>query len=449
MNLLSKMKRTALLFLCSQCIVTLVFSQNDLQDKMWDVSDGEKVMGLMTIWSEAKFGFPYPDKLEALHWDRTVEAFIPRVIEAKSIDAYYKILMEFASLLEDSHTYVLPPWGYFKPDYDMPPFEIVVINDRFYISRTGDADDLKQNNIVPGIEILECEDMLIGEYFKANVLRYYSWGSKHANEATLVFYLFYGPKEKNVELKIRDSSGITRDVALQRNSLCNDGSPFMYEFITNMMASNIVTKWLNGNILYVQIPTLENDEVANQFQSMIDTLDVDHLRGMILDLRNNSGGKSQNSNKVVACLIDQPVSSPLMHFPHYIAAYKAWGKEDIWGVEKNTISPRDGKRYSGPLTVLVNAITSSSAEDIAIELIAANRTKIIGQPSEGGAGNTYVFDLPGGGSFRMATFKATYPDGTEYIGIGIQPDEIIPLSIDDIVSRKDRAIDRSLELLNQ
>ena len=40
--------------------------------------------------------------------------------------------MEFSTLLDDSHTSVVPPWGYFKSGYDMPPIEISVISDRYF-----------------------------------------------------------------------------------------------------------------------------------------------------------------------------------------------------------------------------------------------------------------------------------------------------------------------------
>ena len=62
-----------------------------------------------------------------------------------------------------------------------------------------------------------------------------------------------------------------------------------------------------------------------------------------------------------------------MNYPHYIAAYKAWGKKEIWSTDKNIITPRDGKKYLGPIVVLTNAVTNSTAEDLAIELKFGNR----------------------------------------------------------------------------
>ena len=449
------MKRKSINTLLLLAILTInTYSQSinnkNGENKEWDVSTEERIKGLITIWSEVKFGFPYPEKLETLDWDNLITDYISKVSNATNEESYYKVLMEFTTLLQDSHTNVIPPWGYFRPNYDIPPFEIIIINDKFYISRVGIADDLEQNRIVPGIEILEVEDIPVKKYFQNNVLRYYTFGSKHSNEAALVFYLLYGPNDKKVNLNIKDVNGKIRNVALERKSTIGGGSAFMYEFISDMIASNIEIQWNQKNILYVKIPTLNNDDIANQFQSMIDTLNLDNVKGMVLDLRNNNGGSDRNSKKIVETLISEPVSSPLMYYFHHIAAHKAWGNnKDDWNVSKHIIQPRNGKRYLGKLIVLINAITSSSAEDVTIELKTAGRATIIGGNSEGGAGNTYKFKLPGGGTFRMATFKATFPDGTEYIGKGITPDIVIPQNINDIINGRDKALEMAVELITQ
>jgi len=55
----------------------------------------------MTIWSEAKYNFPWFDKRPGLDWDAKVQEYIPRVIAAQDIESYYRVLTEFAVLLQD------------------------------------------------------------------------------------------------------------------------------------------------------------------------------------------------------------------------------------------------------------------------------------------------------------------------------------------------------------
>jgi len=413
-------------------------------------NNAQKTYGLMTIWSEVKFGFPYPDKLKSLDWDKKVQEYIPRVINTQNIDDYYYTLMEFATLLDDSHTSVIPPWGHFKPGYDMPPIEITVINDKFYVFQSGDNDEINSQKVLPGTEILEIDNIPVQTYFKENVLKYYSQGSKQANDAILTVYLLNGPNEEKIRLKIRDLNGNDRDIILSRNSTNKDGSPFLYQFVINLFVENsITTKELDDKILYIKIPNFNNQNISDEFQSVIDNLDNSQVNGLIIDVRNNMGGSSTVCDKIVECLIDKPITSPLMNYPHYIAAYKAWGKDEIWSTDKNIINPRDGRKYLGPIVVLTNAITNSTAEDFAIELKYGKRAKIVGQKTSGGAGNMLEFKLPFGGTFNLATFKATLPDESEYIGIGMTPDIKIKITVKDIINGYDKSLNRGTEILKK
>jgi len=63
----------------------------------WTGSVEQRLLGLMTIWSEAKFNFPYFDRIPDIDWDAKVQEFIPRVMKADGLDKYYDVLMEFAA----------------------------------------------------------------------------------------------------------------------------------------------------------------------------------------------------------------------------------------------------------------------------------------------------------------------------------------------------------------
>jgi hypothetical protein len=65
---------------------------NDKQE--WTGSTEQKVYGLMTVWSEAKYSFPWFDKLPDLDWDSKVTEYIPRVIAAQDVDSYIEALMK-------------------------------------------------------------------------------------------------------------------------------------------------------------------------------------------------------------------------------------------------------------------------------------------------------------------------------------------------------------------
>ncbi len=415
----------------------------------WTGSIEQKLWGLMTIWSEAKYAFPSFDRLKDLNWDDSVQEYIPRVIAAQNIDSYYLILMEFAALLRDGHTGVTPPWGYSKPDFDAPPIEIQVVEDKFVIARTVETDEIEYQQIYPGLEIIEVgNDIPVRASFQDTVLRYYARGSKQADEGINIWYFLRGPKGSKIRLKVKDMDGKVRNVTLTRNSSDKKGNPFHYRFVQwNMIDPVLESKTVSDGILYIKVSHFNDQELENDFLALIDSLDPLAIKGMIIDIRYNLGGRSDICENMIKCLIDQPVSTAIWKYPHYIATYRSWEREHPWSETSNTITPREGKRYMGPLVILTGKATNSTAEDFAIPLHYSSRALLVGERTAGSSGNPINVPLPGGGHFRVSTFKATYPDGREYVGIGIQPNIEIQPTQKDIYEGNDPILEKGIEVI--
>jgi C-terminal processing protease CtpA/Prc len=442
---------TCLLILFLHLPISFAQNQEPSSPKIneWTGSIEQKLWGLMTIWSEAKYAFPSFDKLTDLNWDVSVQEYIPRVIAAQDIDSYYLILMEFAALLRDGHTGVTPPWGFSKPGSDAPPMEIQVIEDKFVIARAGETDELKNQGIYPGMEIIEIgNNMPVKTYFQDTVLRYYTRGSKQADEGINIWYFLRGPKGSKIPLKIKDTDGKVRNVTLTRDSTDNKGNPFQYRFVQwNMIDPALESKTLPDGILYIKVSHFNDQELEKTFFNLIDNLDPLAIKGMIIDIRYNLGGRSDICENMIKCLIDQSVSSAIWKYPHYIAAYRSWGREPLWSETSNEITPREGKRYMGPLAILTGKATNSTAEDFAIPLHYSGRALLVGERTAGSSGNPISVPLPGGGYFRVSTFKATYPDGRDYVGIGIKPNVEIRPTQEDIYEGKDPVLEKGIEVI--
>ena len=429
------------------CAAVSLAQSPDPEAEEWTGTVDQKIWGLMTVWAEAKYTFPHFHRLPDLDWDSTVQEYIPRVIAAESMDAYYQVLFELVALLKDGHTTILPPWGHLKPDYDLAPIEVRVVDDHFYVDRVGNAAELAEQGIRPGAEILEVEGVPVGRYFNENVLRYHSENTKQGNEALLIVYLLYGPAGGQTALKLRDSDGTVRNVLVTRNAMSGD-APFMTRLLENAFnGPTIRTRMLPGGIQYVEIPNFEHEQTSEDFVALIDALDESIVRGMIIDVRYNMGGASSIVKPMVACLIDRSVTSPIMKYRHFIGAYEAWGKEQIWDTTSNDIHPREGKRYRGPLVVLTGGLTQSSSEDFAIELRSGGRATLVGQTTSGSAGNGLVSPLPGGGTLTVSTFTALIPGGEEYVGVGIAPDVEVWPAREDLAEGRDVVLERAMDLL--
>lgn len=438
----------ALIFAIIICANTVFAqSQNADNNNQWTGSTEQKVFGLMTVWSEAKYNFPWFDKLPDLDWDAKVTEFIPRVIAAQDIDTYYKVLMEFVTLLKDGHTNIWPPWFPFKQTDDLPAIEIQIVKNKFVIARIGETEENKIHKIYPGLEILEVDtNVPIRKYFEENVKRYNTTGTELGDEV-LVWSILVGQRGSKVSLKVKDIDGTIRDVTLTRNGIANS-NPFLPQFaMWNGFEKSIQSKTLPDGIQYVRIPNFTNEGMVNEFFAMIDDLDLSRTKGMIIDLRYNSGGNDRIAKQMIGSLIDKPISTPLIKIPQYNGTYRAWEKKTELLEVCDLISPRKQKKYLGPLVVLTGIGTASTAEDFVIEMEFSGRAILVGERTPGSAGNPIRVPLPGGGTLRVATFRSYYPDGTEYMHSGVQPNVEVETTQNDIQKDIDPILEKGIEVI--
>jgi hypothetical protein len=131
-----------------------------------------------------------------------VEVYIPKVIGAETREDYYRLLMELVANLNDGHTMVMPPgaWSADSED-DWPPIEMRVIDRQCIVSRVKNTGEIEEQNIYPGLRILEINGMPIADHFEREVLRYENYGTRHASEALLLFRVLCGPAGSEVQLE--------------------------------------------------------------------------------------------------------------------------------------------------------------------------------------------------------------------------------------------------------
>ncbi len=408
----------------------------------------EKICGLMQVWAEAKFNFPFFDQVPNLDWDASVQEYIPRVIAAEDTETYFDVLMEFAAQLKDGHTAVIPPWRLVKPGWDQPPVEVQVIGDRFFFAQVGVSEELQNQSVYPGLEILEIGNGTpIRTYFNDTVLRLGSRGTKQADEAVGLITFLYGPSGSAVSLKVKDMDGTERDIALTRRSLQADGETFQWRLLEWYGADpSVEVRSLANGIMYIRLFNFMESEGRDQFREVFDRLDLRSTKGIILDIRFNPGGDSSNALDVVSYFIDEPVKAAMWRSIKYVPAYRSWGNEAEWEQsDPEIVQPREGARYLGPLVVLTGPATFSSAEDFLVPLSYSGRAVLVGGTTAGSTGNPIYVDLPRGGKFRVVSKRDLFPDGREFVGYGIVPDVTVEPTQLDLFEGRDPVLRAGIE----
>jgi carboxyl-terminal processing protease len=99
--------------------------------------------------------------------------------------------------------------------------------------------------------------------------------------------------------------------------------------------------------------------------------------------------------------------------------------------------------------LLTSANTFSAAEDAVVLFATSKRGLIVGEPSGGSTGQPLLFNLPGGGMARVCTKHDSFPDGKEFVGIGVKPDIAAHLTREDLLHGTDSVLAAALKAAAQ
>ena len=104
--------------------------------------------------------------------------------------------------------------------------------------------------------------------------------------------------------------------------------------------------------------------------------------------------------------------------------------------------------YTGPVTVLVDALSASGSELFAGTMQATGRAKVLGEPSCGCLlGYLGYARVPGGGELAYSEVGFVMSNGKRIEGEGVIPDETVPATLDDLKLGRDRPLEKAQEML--
>lgn len=136
-----------------------------------------------------------------------------------------------------------------------------------------------------------------------------------------------------------------------------------------------------------------------------------NLQGLILDLRNNTGGTLESAIHISDAFLDQGT----------IVTVK--GKADKY-IERYDARPGDILQGL-PMVVLINNGSASASEIVAGALQDRKRAQIVGTPSYGKGVGQKMIPLENGGAIFLTVEQYYTPKGKQINGVGIQPDFIV------------------------
>lgn len=412
------------------------------------LSPEDKVYGLSKFWQEANYNFVYLNKVDQSVWDSTYRAMIRTVQETPNDYAYYRELQRFCALLNDGHTDVYMPqaissqlmttmFGEYRLFLENIDGKAVVVR----------VNASKQQEIPPGTEVIEVNGLPTDTYIDRYVAPYLSSSTD------------YILRERSVRSLLTGFEGDSYHVTFKTP----EGQVFTQELIHHRTEEEEVFpafeaqkpllefRWEGNGIAYVGLNSFGDASIVDRFKDHLN--DLQQAKALIIDLRYNGGGNSSNAMRILQHLTqDTLLYSSTSRTRQNISMFKAWGAfmepqdtiqgKTEWGMSKerttesflafhnqlyyeSPYSPtpilHDEARIVVPTVFLIGHNTASAAEDMLI--MSDNQAHMIrmGEKTFGSTGQPFHFALPGGGQARICTKEDRYPDGRDFVGVGIIP----------------------------
>jgi len=200
----------------------------------------------------------------------------------------------------------------------------------------------------------------------------------------------------------------------------------------------LIHTFLDSTIGYIRYPSFGGQISEYQLDLVIDRFK--DAEGLVIDLRNNSGGSTDMVDLLVSRFADQK------RLAYNYVIKTGPGHDDFSEPTPKYIAPEGPLQYTGPIVLLTNRMCYSATNSFVARMKCLPYVKVIGDRTGGGGGVPVSGELPNGWIVRYSATQTFLPDGTNTEG-GIPPDIPVELTDEDRLNGVDTILERALEEL--
>ena len=211
-----------------------------------------------------------------------------------------------------------------------------------------------------------------------------------------------------VTSKIRGKAGTEVRIGVLR-----DGSadPIVLTITRELIEEKTVNSiMLDGGIAYIEVSGF-NEVTAKQFKETVESLKEQKMRGLILDLRGNPGGRLNS----VVDVADQILPEGLITY-----TLTKDGQREEYTSDGETV-------LDIPMVVLIDENTASAAEILSGAIKDHERGVLVGTQTFGKGIVQTTYTLSDGSGIKVTMARYYTPNGDFIHGVGIEPDRKVEL----------------------
>jgi len=398
------------------------------QQRTMSSFDRDRAEGILKVIAGDIKKHYYDPKFHGIDWDAKVEEARKNIAKETSFNMAMAHIAAAIDLLDDSHTFLLPPQHAYRLDHG---FQYQMIGDRCFVTQVRPKSDAEAKGLKPGDQIFTLNGY--------NITRDILWKMQYT-------FTVLRP-QPTLRLGVKDPSGATHDALIaakiRQEKLVKDvtgggGGGDIWDIIReeerdeHLMRARYVE--YGDQLMVLKVPAF-----------FFSFSEVEHMVGkarkfpnLIIDLRGNPGGSVETLKYLVGGMFEKEVK----------IADRVGRKETKPEIAKPMHNP-----FTGKLIVLTDARSASAAELFARIVQLEKRGVVVGDVSSGSVMESKHYDEQMGSDTvifygaSITEWDLVMADGKSLEHRGVIPDEILLPGASDLAAGRDPVLARAAAML--
>jgi carboxyl-terminal processing protease len=369
-----------------------------------------------------------------LDWQEVHDRYQPHIAAAQDDEVFYGTINQMLFELNVSHIALVPP----DEKEQLEPIlsaegsigiDVRLLDGDAVIASVRPGSPGEQAGLHPGLVVQRVNGKTVDEWAD-EVWRIPPLHERNERKRVTgkLQEQLYGPLDTTVDLVYLDPHGEAHEVALRRVRregkvvLGDEYPPFYVEF---------ESKWLDEEIGYIRLNAFL-PPVDQRFTEALASLR--DARGLIIDLRGNHGGVFPVRKGMAEQLVQE--------------RKLFWSYKERDSIREVYLEPA-GNAYGGPLVVIIDVMSASSAEEFSGALQAIGRAVVVGERSAGICVVADTVQLPNGAVLMYPYGQTRTADGTVLEGRGVIPDIEVSLDRASLLEGRDPQLKAAIQAVRE
>lgn len=383
---------------------------------------GYRLLALFRYWNAIQYFYPYRYLIEE-NWDSVLTRFIPLFINAKDRAEYTRAILKLIICIGDTHAGLYDQLNTLDSDKKYKgAADISFIEGKAIVVKNDSRGSVQNDKLEVGDVLLAINGESI-EKITSRKMSDISASNYPTKLRELAFDLLTTDNER---LYVEFDRNGKRQSCFIMCSLYKKGDEFSRMQQNKPLINHIIPQ----DILYLYLGSKEGGSIPKNI----------HAKGIIIDLRCYPSQKVKGYWDFEQLYPDSTefakATTPSIKTPGLFSFTSAV-----------TVGKKNVGYYKGKKIILINELSQSHAEYMAMKYRCAPNTLVIGSTTAGADGNVSNIVLPGNIYTSFSGLGVYYPDGSETQKIGIIPDIEVKPTIKGVRSGRDEVLDKAVQLI--